>query len=112
MHVAEADLVRALRNLIGNALAYGLGQDRAILVAVDASPDTVTFTVADSGPGLDEAELETLSQPLVRGADTATTGSGLGLAIVAEVLAGHGTRLETSRDADRPRLHFTLPRIA
>jgi signal transduction histidine kinase len=111
VHVAEADLVRALRNLISNALSYGLGQQRDVLVSVDASPDTVTFTVADSGPGLDPVQLEALSQPLTRGPAASGTGSGLGLAIVAEVLAGHGSLLETGTDpTGKSALSFTLPR--
>lgn len=113
VEVAEADLVRALRNLIANALAYGLGDRRDVTVSVDATPDAVTFSVADSGPGLDSQQLQELSQPLVRGPATAGPGSGLGLAIVAEVLAGHGSRLETgTTPAGRSTLSFTLPRQA
>lgn len=110
--VAEADLVRALRNLILNSLRHGLGTERTVLVSVTATPDTVTFAVADSGPGLNPEQLAELSQPLARGHADAP-GSGLGLAIVAEVLTGHGTHLSTSRDdQDRPQLTFTLPRLA
>lgn len=110
--VAEADLVRALRNLIGNALTHGLGQQRDVLVGVDADSGTVTFTVADSGPGLDQAQLDELCQPLARGPGAMGPGSGLGLAIVTEVLAGHGSHLETGTDpAGRAALSFTLPRL-
>lgn len=109
--VAEADLVRALRNLISNALSYGLGQQRDVTVSVAATADTVTFSVTDSGPGLTPQQLEVLSQPLVRGASQVGSGSGLGLAIVAEVLAGHGSHLDTGPDAaGRATLSFTLPR--
>lgn len=112
VQVAEADLVRALRNLISNALSYGLGERRDVTVSVDASPHTVTFSVADSGPGLSHEQLEELCQPLARGSSASSTpGSGLGLAIVAEVLAGLGSRLETSTGpTGRPTLSFTLPR--
>jgi signal transduction histidine kinase len=111
VEVAEADLVRALRNLISNALAYGLGQERAVVVSVDATADDVTFTVSDSGPGLTANELEDLCQPLVRGAHVPSPGSGLGLAIVTEVLEGHGSALRTGRnETSRPHLSFSLPR--
>jgi signal transduction histidine kinase len=114
--VAEAELVRALRNLITNALTHGLpeveGQQREVIVTVDNTPDTVTFAVADSGPGLTSAQLADLCQPLVRGPDTRSPGSGLGLAIVAEVLAGHGSSLHTGHDSHgRAELSFALPRL-
>jgi signal transduction histidine kinase len=52
--VAEGDIVRALRNLIGNALIHGLGERRDVVVAVTGDADTVTLSVADSGPGLNQ----------------------------------------------------------
>ena len=110
--VADAELVRALRNLVANALTHGLGDRREVVVAVDADADTVTFSVTDSGPGLTADELERLSEPLVRGDDVTATGSGLGLAIVSEVLAAHGSQLEVRRaEPDGTTLAFTLPRV-
>jgi signal transduction histidine kinase len=108
---AEADLVRALRNLISNALTHGLGTPREVRVTVAATPDTVTFTVTDTGPGLTPGQLTDLAEPLRRGPATRTAGSGLGLAIVTEILTGHGSTLRPGRDPDgRPHLAFTLPR--
>lgn len=110
--VAEGDLLRALRNLIGNALTHGLGERRGVHVAVSADADTVTFSVADSGPGLSADDLARLSQPLVRGDGVTGAGSGLGLAIVNEVLAAHGSGLDVApRDGGGAVLSFTLPRV-
>jgi signal transduction histidine kinase len=110
--VAEGDLLRALRNLIGNALTHGLGDRRDVSVAVSADADTVTFSVADSGPGLSADDVMRLSQPLVRGDGVTGAGSGLGLAIVAEVLAAHGSGLDVApRDGGGAVLSFTLPRV-
>jgi signal transduction histidine kinase len=109
--VAEGDLLRALRNLIGNALAHGLGERRDVLVTVTADADTVTFAVADSGPGLTREDVMRLSEPLTRGEGVTGPGSGLGLAIVSEVLAGHGAALDVGpRDGGGTVLSFTLPR--
>ncbi len=78
-----------------------------------ADADTVTFSVADSGPGLTPDDLTRLSQPLVRGDGVTGAGSGLGLAIVAEVLAAHGSAIDVApRDDDGAVLSFTLPRVA
>lgn len=119
VEVAEADVVRALRNLVANALRHGLPaghqppgdatnapvdaemtdrRDSApgvvdVVVSVDVEPDAVVFSVADRGPGVDPADLPRLCDPLVRGPGVHGEGSGLGLAIVAEVLAGHGSGL-------------------
>lgn len=121
--VSEAEIVRALRNLISNALIHGLTHGpspnredgRDVIVSVDSTHDTVTFGVSDPGPGLSSEQLLDLSQPLVRGPQalgSRSTGSGLGLAIVAEILTGHGSALRTGHDAqDRAQLSFTLPRL-
>lgn len=109
--VAEGDLLRALRNLLGNALTHGLGERRDVHIAVSADVDTVTFSVADSGPGLTPDDVARLSQPLVRGDGVTGVGSGLGLAIVAEVLAAHGSDLDVApRNGGGAVLSFTLPR--
>lgn len=111
--VAEGDLLRALRNLIANALTHGLGDRRHVLVTVAANADTVTFAVADSGPGLTREDVARLSEPLTRGEGVTGPGSGLGLAIVSEVLAGHGAALDVApRDGGGTVLSFTLPRAA
>ena len=110
--VAEGDLLRALRNLIGNALTHGLGDRRDVHVAVSADADTVTFSVADSGPGLTPDDVARLAQPLVRGDGVTGAGSGLGLAIVTEVLAAHGSTLDVApREEVGTVLSFTLPRV-
>jgi signal transduction histidine kinase len=108
--VAEADIVRALRNLIANALAYGLGEAREVVVSAEADEDTVTFAVTDSGPGLSAEQVAELSEPLTRGAGVTGPGSGLGLTIVAETLTAHGSRLETQPNPGRSTLFFVLPR--
>ena len=110
--VAEGDLLRALRNLIGNALRYGLGTRRDVQVAVAADSDSVTFSVADSGPGLTADDVVRLSEPLVRGDGVTGPGSGLGLAIVSEVLAAHGSTLVAgARDGGGGVLSFAVPRV-
>lgn len=133
VEVAEADLVRALRNLVANALRHGLPEpyrSRAtgwdgpavpvpgpsggvpdVVVSVDAEPDAAIFSVADRGSGMDPTDLPRLCDPLVRGPDVRGEGSGLGLAIVAEVLAGHGSALSCApRPGGGAILSFALPR--
>ena len=112
VEAAEADLVRALRNLLANALSHGLGELRRVELQVLADDAGVTFCVVDSGTGLSQDQLDRMCQPMVRGAGTEVSGSGLGLAIAAEVLAGHGSALRAGRDAGgRPAISFTLRRV-
>ncbi len=77
-------LTRALANLLRNAIAYA-GHDGPVSLAARATPDAVTITVADAGPGVPEAELAKIFDPFYR-VDSSrareTGGVGLGLAIV------------------------------
>ncbi|HEV2889177.1 MAG TPA: HAMP domain-containing sensor histidine kinase [Frankiaceae bacterium] len=111
VNVAEGDLIRALRNLLLNALRHGLGDARVVTLRVTGTDDTVTFAVIDSGPGVAPERLDALCQPMVRGDGTTGPGSGLGLAIVAEVLRAHGSRLTVTHDTGGATFAFTLPRV-
>ncbi len=107
--VVADDLLRALRNLLTNALQHGLGERRRVRLCVDADSTSVTFRVQDSGPGLAPDELVRLSEPMVRG-QTQAIGSGLGLAIATEVVGAHGGELTSGRNGAWAELRFTLPR--
>lgn len=111
VEVVEGDLIRALRNLLLNALRHGLGDERIVALRVTANDRSVTFAVADSGPGVPAERLHDLCQPMVRGEGVTGPGSGLGLAIVAEVLRAHGSTLEVRSDATGATFGFTLPRV-
>ena len=82
-------LRRALRNLIDNALAYGV---RARLSVVREG-DHARIIVSDDGPGLTDEQIRTLVEPFARGEQSrnrATGGAGLGLSIAREIAAGEG----------------------
>ncbi|MHB8522273.1 MAG: HAMP domain-containing sensor histidine kinase, partial [Limisphaerales bacterium] len=77
-------LVRALSNLVRNALRYA-GQAGPITLSSRAEAGQITVTVADCGPGVPEESLAQLFDPFYRPerSRTAETGGvGLGLAIV------------------------------
>jgi two-component system osmolarity sensor histidine kinase EnvZ len=84
-------LRRALINLTENAVKYGKPPFQIGAFAFD---DRVEVFVRDSGDGVGEEMLQTLSRPFVRG-DSALerTGAGLGLAIAERVAASHDGRL-------------------
>ena len=86
-------LMRLLSNLVSNAVKHAAAGG----VAIEAmeSPQAVTLTITDTGPGMTIEDLATLRQPGRKG--DASMGSGLGLAIVDEVAAATGVdiRFET-----------------
>jgi two-component system osmolarity sensor histidine kinase EnvZ len=88
-----AALGRALDNLIGNAVRYG----KRAIVNLHLSPDAITFSVEDDGPGIAEHERATALKPFSR-LDKArnqdvVSGVGLGLAIASDIARHHGGTL-------------------
>ncbi|MGE5319831.1 MAG: sensor histidine kinase [Hyphomicrobiaceae bacterium] len=85
----NATLVReAMKNLLENALKF-TPEGGTVTTSAHAFPPS--FAVADSGPGIPEAELPLIFQRFHRAPESSTTeGSGLGLAIVQEVARKHG----------------------
>ena len=93
-------IVRAVDNLIGNALRYG-GTAVLSLVVTDRA---IRFVVQDDGPGIPAQDREAAMSPFVR-LDPARnqndgSGVGLGLAIVADIARAHGGLLRLSESKD------------
>ncbi|WP_303904898.1 ATP-binding protein [Thiohalomonas denitrificans] len=103
-------LKRLFANLLGNALNYG-GQAR---VRVDDRVDRLEITVADEGPGIPEAQLETVFEPfyrLERSRSRKTGGVGLGLAVARDIARLHGGELHLqNRTGSGLEAVLTLPR--
>lgn len=82
-------LERALGNLIANAIKFS-SEGGSVELAVHAHSASVELSIRDHGPGVPEAELESLFRPFFRGSNAARTdGHGLGLAIVQRVVQVH-----------------------
>ncbi|SLN69118.1 Signal transduction histidine-protein kinase BaeS [Roseivivax jejudonensis] len=100
----DRDLIaQALANLLENALRHA-GRDAHVTVTVGADR---TLSVADTGPGIPEAERENVLRRLYRLERSRTTpGNGLGLSLVTAIAQLHGAPPELS-DAG-PGLRVTL----
>lgn len=87
---------RLITNLLNNAVNYagvGVGARTRALNA-----RLIEISVVDGGPGLDEAQLQQLLRPFVRGTQTDNRhpGSGLGLTIASRIARIHGGTLHLS----------------
>ena len=90
-----ASLIRAVRNLVENALRHA----GAAEVHMDRRGDGWAVIIEDRGPGIPTAELERVKEPLVRleaSRSKETGGHGLGLSITTSIAAAHGGALRLS----------------
>ena len=88
---------QVVTNLVDNALKYSTAPD-PVDVAIEDAPEGVTFTVRDSGIGLDEAAQARLYEAFARGDNAMhVQGLGLGLFISQQIVTRHGGRIESGR---------------
>ena len=95
-------LGQVLGNLIGNAVKF-TPKGGTIDVTVEATDDGATFTVSDSGVGIDPEELEHVFDRFYRGTrrrEERAGGSGLGLAIARSIVDMHHGRIAISSTPD------------
>ncbi len=103
-------LYRVLSNLARNArqAIEATAQPGTIEFGAGDEADGWWIRVQDTGPGLPERAREHLFQPFAGGVKKG--GTGLGLAISAELVRGHGGRLELVRtDATGTEFRLHLP---
>jgi signal transduction histidine kinase len=107
----ESALSECIQNLVSNAVKYGRSSS-GIHIRIDArqaSASTVSITVADSGPGIDSADLPQIFEPFFRGknARSDTPGSGLGLNLVSRMMDAQGGRIPVESEPGKGAT-FTL----
>ena len=94
-------LQQLLENLIGNAVEHGStspdakSDERTVTVTVGELEDG--FYVADDGPGIPEADRDSVFEA---GYSTAEDGTGFGLSIVKQVADAHGWDVRVTESAD------------
>jgi signal transduction histidine kinase len=83
---------QVVANLVNNALKF-TGREGSVTVDVAATADGARIDVADTGVGIDPAELPHIFERFYRGSranEARGSGSGLGLAIVQSIVDMHG----------------------
>jgi len=114
-------IAQVLQNLIENGIKFNRPHGR-VTVTLGRAPagDRVRITVADTGQGIDEADLPHIFERFYTGDASRTrrdgapahlqVSSGLGLAIAAKVMAAHGDELKVeSRPGEGAAFHFHIP---
>jgi len=109
-----AQLGEVLQNLLDNALQY-TPRGGEIEVSACANGSRVTFTVADTGIGIPESDLERIFERFYR-VDAARSreagGTGLGLAIARHIVDAHGGRIWVeSAVGQGSRFHFSVASV-
>ncbi|MFK7959636.1 MAG: ATP-binding protein [Phycisphaerales bacterium] len=110
------NLRRTLMNLVINAIKVSNpGSEIVVSVAQDASADTVRFSVTDEGPGLSDAQMNSMFERFQCGPGSGPAemvrGFGLGLSIVRELVTmNFGTVEVTSTPGQGSTFSFTVPR--
>jgi two-component system sensor histidine kinase KdpD len=110
----EADPDRAqdiLVKLIDNANLYS-PKEQPIIITAELTGDSVTTSVADRGPGIDDLEQGMIFDKFYRGKDQRylVRGTGMGLPIAKAIVAAHkGTINVTSQLGHGSVFSFSLP---
>jgi len=107
-------LKRALRNLIENALKYA--ESAQVDVHRETGESTadnrLIITIRDTGPGIDESQLEKVFEPFYRVENSRhrdTGGVGLGLAIARQIINNHGGDIRMSNHGAGLLVRVSLP---
>jgi two-component system, OmpR family, sensor histidine kinase KdpD len=110
----RADLDRAkdvLVQLLDNANLYS-PKDQPITISAELTGDSVTTSVADRGPGIEDIEQGMIFDKFYRGKDQRylVRGTGMGLPIAKAIVTAHkGTISVTSQPSHGSVFSFTLP---
>lgn len=107
-------LIRAVMNLLSNAIEATPARGGEIILTTAWRHEPryqhrrlpIAVSIADNGPGIDEAARHNLFQPFV---STKSGARGLGLAIVAKIVRDHGGAIEVETATRRTRFTVALP---
>jgi two-component system sensor histidine kinase TctE len=102
-------LVEASKNLLSNALRYGV-PPVSFSVEHKTAEGLAEFAVTDCGPGIPESDWRDSGRRFARAAGSLPDSAGLGLAIVNAVAEAHHGHLAFSRTAEgRFRVALAIP---
>ncbi len=104
---------QVVANLVGNAVKF-TPRDGSVTIDLESSAEGARIIVADTGVGIEPAELPHIFERFYRGSranEARGSGSGLGLAIVRSIVDMHGGSIVVeSRVGEGSRFTVELPR--
>jgi len=107
LSINRSMLMRAVINLLDNAIRYG-NEDSEIILSMERKETELHISVANDGPGLTEAEMEKVFTRFWRAdASRAASGSGVGLSLVQSIAKAHGGSVQVS-SAPGENVCFTM----
>lgn len=109
-------LLRALDNLVSNAVRYGPADSRVTL-GLEADAETASLSVADEGPGLPPGRRDDPFRRFGPRDDSSLRnagigGTGLGLSFVKAAVERHGGTIAVRSGGEGTLFRLDLPRIA
>jgi len=105
-------LQQVLRNVLANAIKFSPAGGLLTVTGEHTAADELHLSVADQGPGIPPAELESIFEAFVQSSQTkdGSGGTGLGLAICRSIIAAHGGRIQAeNRSGGGAVFHIHLP---
>lgn len=91
-------LIRLFVNLLDNAIKYT--ERGGVTVSAREEDDNILIEIADTGVGIPAEHLPHIFERFYRAdSSRSSRGAGLGLAITAQIVQGHGGRLEVQSEA-------------
>ena len=105
----ELRLRQVLINLLSNAIRFT--QRGRVELAASCTPETLTFQVRDTGPGISEEDQALIFKPFMRLDPDRETGAGLGLSITQQLIEAMGGELRLDSELDQgSTFSFSLPK--
>ncbi len=95
--IDPAQIKQALVNLIKNAI-QAMTKGGVLSVHTDTGVDGVVLSVADTGGGIPQEQINRIFEPFYT---TKKKGTGLGLMIVQRIVRGHGGRIDLESHVGR-----------
>jgi signal transduction histidine kinase len=111
---ADPDRIRqVLVNLLDNAIRYS-PPGETVRVSISPSPDSVTVSVQDNGPGIPAEDQARVFERFYRGDKSRVrkgdVGAGLGLSIAQTLVEAHDGHIELASSPGRgTTIRFSLP---
>jgi signal transduction histidine kinase len=94
--VDERLMVRALENLVNNAIRY-TGKGGIITFSAEQRENGIAIEVKDNGPGIKPDDLPYIFEMFYRGTNSRREqGSGMGLSVVKGIIDSHGWKIEAA----------------